>query len=77
MRAVEEFYPESHAEFCRMMNRQGVRIPEGVCRGLTDEQYERLYASTVIHQKPLTNALGVNFPGVLTRKKVIEIFQRM
>ena len=60
-----------------MVEKQGVHIPEGVCKDLTDEQYDQLYASTVIHEKPLTNALGENFRDVLTEEKVKEIFQKM
>ncbi|MEI7707012.1 MAG: iron-containing alcohol dehydrogenase family protein [Chlorobium sp.] len=77
MRAMEEFYPEGYSEFYRMAERQGVSIPEGVCRNLTDDQYERLYAATIIHEKPLTNALGEHFKDILTRWKVRELFLRM
>jgi 3-deoxy-alpha-D-manno-octulosonate 8-oxidase len=77
MRTMEEFYPEGYREFWQMVESQSVTIPEGVCRNLTDEQYERLYASTVIHQKPLTNMLGENYKDILTREKVKDIFRRM
>ena len=77
MRAMEEFYPESYREFWQLVKQQNVTIPEKVCRDLTDEQYAQLYTSTVIHQKPLINALGENFRAILTQGKVKEIFQRM
>lgn len=77
MRAMEEFYPEGYKEFWQMVDRHGVEIPEGLCRDLTEDQYDRLYASTVIHEKPLTNALGPNFKDILTRQKVEEIFRSM
>lgn len=77
MRAMEEFYPEEFDEFWQMVGKQGVEIPKGICSDLTDEQYEQLYASTIIHEKPLTNALGDNFKKVLTKEKVIEIFKKM
>ena len=77
MRAMEEFYPEAYQEFWQMADRQGANIPENVCKYLDDEQYVRLYASTLIHQKPLTNALGENYEHILTRQKVKEIFWRM
>jgi 3-deoxy-alpha-D-manno-octulosonate 8-oxidase len=60
-----------------MVGQQGVEVPEGICNNLTEEQYEQLYKSTVIHEKPLTNALGENFKDILTKKKVIEIFKKM
>ena len=77
MRAMEEFYPVEFDEFWRMVEKQGVEIPEGVCRDLSDELYDQLYASTVVHEKPLTNALGEDFKEILTKKKVIEIFKKM
>jgi len=36
-----------------------------------------LYESTVVHEKPLINALGVDYKKVLTRERVREIFSRM
>jgi len=77
MRAMEPFYPKEFIEFWKMVDKQDVEIPEGVCINLSNEQYEQLYASTVIHEKPLTNALGQNFKKILTKEVVIDIFKRM
>lgn len=77
MRVMGEFYPAACAEFLTMVDRQQVSIPDGVCRGLSDEQYRALYDATVIHQKPLTNALGVDYRKVLTFDKVVSLFQKM
>lgn len=77
MRAMEEFYPAECAEFWNMVNRQKVTIPEGVARGLVEEQYRALYDATVVHQKPLTNALGEAYRDVLTYDKVVSLFQKM
>lgn len=77
MRAMEEYYPAGYREFWTMVAKQGIEIPEGVCLGLTDEQYEQLYASTVIHKKPLTNALGEDFERILTRERVTQMFKAM
>lgn len=77
LNALGEFYPEEHAEFRTMLEKQRVPLPHGVCKGLTDEQLERLVAATVVHAKPLTNALGEKFRDILTDDKVVEIFARM
>jgi 3-deoxy-alpha-D-manno-octulosonate 8-oxidase len=77
MRAMEEFYPAARDEFLAMAERQRVTIPEGVCRGLSDEQFHALYDATVIHEKPLTNALGSGFREILTFEKVVSLFQKM
>lgn len=77
LNALTEFYPEEHAEFQLMMKKQNVSLPTGICAALSDDQYQRLVASTVVHAKPLTNALGENYREVLTDARVIEIFRRM
>lgn len=77
MRAMAEFYPREYDEFWAMVAAQGVDIPAGICRDLGDDQYEALYDATVIHQKPLTNALGDDFRSILTRDRVTDLFKRM
>lgn len=77
MRAMAEFYPREYDEFWEMVELQRVSIPAGVCRGLRDEQYTALYDATVIHQKPLTNALGEDYRRILTPERVVEMFCSM
>ena len=77
MMAMEEFYPKEVEEFKCMVEIQKVNIPRGLCENLTLDQYENLYQATIIHEKPLTNALGDNFKNILTRQKVEEIFRGM
>ena len=77
MQAMGDFYPREVEEFLRIKEVQKVDIPAGIARNLTDDQYESLYRSTVIHEKPLANALGSDFLSVLTKDKVVDIFKRM
>lgn len=77
MGAMEEFYPESFFEFKRMREKQKVEVPTGICKNLTEDQYKRLFNATVIHEKPLINALGENFQEVLTYEKVVQLFKLM
>lgn len=77
MNAMEEFYPKEFLEFNHMATIQKVTIPRGIASNLSKEYYEALYHSTIIHEKPLTNALGENFKNFLTYNKVKEIFQKM
>lgn len=77
MNVMDEFYPQEAPAFRAMLAKQKVTLPKGLCRDLTDEQYERLYLSTVIHEKPLSNALGPDFKAILTREKVTSLFKRM
>jgi 3-deoxy-alpha-D-manno-octulosonate 8-oxidase len=77
MRAMSEFYPEEYNEFWKIVRKQKIEVPKDVCKNLTSKQYEQLYASTIIHEKPLTNALGKNFKNILTKEKVISVFKLM
>ena len=72
-----EFYPEEHALYTAMMERQKVTLPRGICNNLTDEQLDALFQGSIIHEKPLTNALGPDFKQILTREKLISLFKQM
>lgn len=77
MRAVEEFYPLAVDDFWSATEKQKVVIPTGIAKNLSDLQYKALYDATIVHEKPLTNALGSNFKDVLTFDKVVSMFQKM
>lgn len=77
MRAMGEFYPEACDEFWQMADKQGVAIPAGVGANLTSDQHKALYEATVVHQKPLTNALGDGFKSILTPDRVASLFSMM
>lgn len=77
MRAVEEFYPLAVDEFWSAAAKQKVEVPTGIAQNLSDQQYRALYDATIVHEKPLTNALGSNFKEILTFEKVVSMFQKM
>ena len=77
MRAMEEHYPKYYHEFWSMAEHQGVEIPSGICNSLSNETHEKLYEAMIVHEKPLTNALGEGFREILNRDKARTIFQRM
>ncbi|EIC22307.1 iron-containing alcohol dehydrogenase family protein [Thiorhodovibrio frisius] len=77
MHAMEPWYPREYEEFWRMAEHQGIEIPTGIGRDLTPDQYQALYEATMIHEKPLTNALGEHFRDILTPECVTNIFSQM
>ena len=77
MSAMQDFYQIEYNEFWTMVKKQKIHIPKGVCKNLSNEDYDKLYQSTIIHEKPLTNALGANFKNVLTKDIVIKLFKEM
>ena len=77
MRAMEDFYPIAYNEFWNMVSKQSVKIPVGICKDLTDQQFVQLYNATIIHDKPLTNALGNDYLKILTKERAMNIFKKM
>ena len=77
MRAMGEFYPKEYDWFWQVVEKQGIIIPRNVCANLAPQQYEALFDATIVHEKPLTNALGGNFSKILSKEKVIETFMKM
>lgn len=77
MRAMAEFYPQAFEEFWAMVELQSINIPKGICANLCADQYQQLYEASIIHEKPLTNALGTDFKKILTKEKVTALFRSM
>ena len=77
MMAMEEFYPKEYSEFNKMLEVQKIELPRGIASNLTEEQYLALYNASVIHEKPLFNALGKDFKKIFTLEKVTELFKKM
>lgn len=77
MNVMEDFYPAETEEFHRMVAHHGIEIPRGVCADAGDDDFDTLYQATIVHDKPLANALGDDFSDTLTRSRVGEIFRRM
>ena len=77
MMAMESFYPQEYSEFRTMVEKQEIEIPSGICADISDAEFKKLYQATVMHEKPLTNALGESFLETLTEKRVRKIFESM
>ena len=77
MNVMDEFYPRETDEFRRMVEIHGIQFPKGLCRNLNEQQYRALYNATIIHSKPLANALGDDFANILTFEKVAGMFRLM
>ena len=77
MNAMSEYYPAAYEEFWTMVERQNITVPKGVCEGLDEVGFKALYDASIMHQKPLTNALGENYRSILTLEKVTDLFKQM
>lgn len=77
MNHLEEYYPEGVAEFKRMVDKNKIDIPQGICKGLTDEQFE-IMMNVSFGLKPLwENALGKDWEKIMTREKLRALFEKL
>jgi 3-deoxy-alpha-D-manno-octulosonate 8-oxidase len=77
MNHLEEYYPEGVREFRYMVEKNGISIPQGICRGLNDDQFETMI-NVSMGMKPLwENALGKDWEKIMTRQKLRELFEKL
>ena len=74
---LEEYYPEGVKEFKKMVEINDVHIPENVCAGLTEEQFQ-VMINVSLGMKPLwENALGKNWEKIITREKLRDLYEKL
>jgi 3-deoxy-alpha-D-manno-octulosonate 8-oxidase len=77
MDKIVEFYPEGVAEFKRMVEKNGVEIPQGICKGLDDDQFDAMI-NVSLGMKPLwENALGRDWEKIMTRDKLRALYEKL
>ena len=77
MNIMDEFYPKEFDEFLLMLEKQKITLPVNISKNLSKDVFEKLYQSSIVHEKPLTNALGEQFKDILTKNKMLELFKRI
>lgn len=74
---LEEYYLEGVREFKKMVEKNGIHIPENICSGLTEEQF-RVMIDVSLGMKPLwENALGKDWEKIMTREKLKALYQKL
>jgi 3-deoxy-alpha-D-manno-octulosonate 8-oxidase len=77
MNHLEEYYPAGVKEFKYMVEKNKIDIPQGICKGLTDEQFDTMI-NVSIGMKPLwENALGKDWEKIMTREKLRALYERL
>jgi len=74
---LEEFYPEGVEVFKKMVKKHNITIPSGVCKDLTDEQFN-IMIDVALSLEPLwENAIGKDWKNIMTRKKLRSMYELM
>ncbi len=74
---LEEFYPQGVTEFKLMVAKHGVEIPKGICKDLTEKQFD-IMIDVALSLTPLwENALGKDWQKTITRGKLRSLYELM
>lgn len=74
---LEAYYPKGVKEFKYMVEKNKIEIPQRVCAGLTDEQFDKMI-DVSLGMKPLwENALGKDWEKVITRDKLRKLYESL
>lgn len=77
MNHLQEYYPKGVDEFKRMVEKNKIEIPVGICKGLTDEQFD-IMINVSLGMKPLwENALGLGWEKIMTKEKLRALFEKL
>jgi 3-deoxy-alpha-D-manno-octulosonate 8-oxidase len=77
MNHLEEYYPAAVKEFKQMVEKNKVEIPQGICKGLSDEQFDTMI-NVSLGMKPLwENALGKDWEKLMTREKLRKLLEKL
>ncbi len=74
---LEEFYPENVSEFKQMVAKHDVEIPQGLCKDLTDSEFDTMI-NVALGLEPLwENACGKDWKQRITREKLRGLYEKI
>jgi 3-deoxy-alpha-D-manno-octulosonate 8-oxidase len=77
MNHLEEYYPAGVKEFKQMVEKNKIDIPAGICKGLSNKQFDTMI-NVSLGMKPLwENALGKDWEKIMTREKLRGLYEKL
>ncbi|TSA57542.1 MAG: iron-containing alcohol dehydrogenase [Sediminibacterium sp.] len=77
MNHLEEYYPAGVKEFKWMVEKNNIEIPVGICKGLSEEDFDKMI-NVSLGMKPLwENALGKDWEKIMTREKLRVLYDKL
>ncbi len=74
---LEEYYPDGVREFRRMMDRHRIALPQGVTRGISAEDMDRMVAVALTLAPLWENSLGPDWRNIMTGDRIRTLYARM
>jgi 3-deoxy-alpha-D-manno-octulosonate 8-oxidase len=74
---LEEFYPDGVAKFKQMVKLHNIDIPQGITKGLTDTDFEKMIDVSLGMAPLWENALGANWKEQMTRERLRALYEKL
>jgi 3-deoxy-alpha-D-manno-octulosonate 8-oxidase len=77
MNHLEEYYPAGVKEFKHMVEKNKIEIPVGICKGLSEDDFDKMI-NVSLGMKPLwENALGKDWEKIMTGEKLLALYNKL
>ena len=74
---LQEFYPKGVEVFHKMVEKNGIHIPEGITKDLTEEEFD-IMINVSLGMAPLwENALGPDWKSIMTKEKLRVLYGKL
>ena len=77
MNHLEEYYPAGVKEFKYMVEKNSIDIPAGICKGLSDDDFNKMIDVSLVMKPLWENALGKDWEKIMTREKLRALYERL
>jgi len=74
---LEDYYPEGVALFKQMKVKHNIKLPQGVCSHLTDDEFNTMIDVALSLEPLWENAVGLGWKKTITREKLKALYQKM
>ena len=74
---LDEFYPEGVKLFNQMKEKQGVILPQNICKGLSDKDFDTMIEVAMAMQPLWENALGADWRSIVTPEKLRFLYEKI
>jgi len=74
---LEEFYPEGVAIFKQMKEKHGIELPTGICKDLSEEEFDIMIGVALSLEPLWENAVGKNWKQTITPEKLKGLYKKI
>ncbi|WP_338734070.1 iron-containing alcohol dehydrogenase family protein [Mangrovimonas cancribranchiae] len=74
---LEEFYPEGVRMFKDMKKAHNIELPQGLCKNLSDKEFDTMIDVSLGMVPLWENAVGKNWEKIITREKLRALYEKM